>query len=139
MVRDALPDTIQTLEGKEIRILKYHGDTRDTYENVRRVSKDIWGGNSSFFQPSPGATQDAVDIDFIVHLGMISLGWDDKQFRFETVARRGGYQLPGDDGKLVDSAELERLGLPSKLWTSLNVEAGCEQVRVSFPVRTGAF
>lgn len=135
-VRDALPDSLQTASGRTVQILKYHRDTRDTYADVRQVSRDIWGGDPSFYHPPPPSSS-AVSIDFIVHLGMIALGWDDAQFRFETLARRAGYALPGDDGQLVDAAELERLGLPAELHTALNVEAGCRQVKACFPVRIG--
>ncbi|EGX92159.1 Peptidase C15 [Cordyceps militaris CM01] len=131
-VRDALPDSLQTASGRTVQILKYHRDTRDTYADVRQVSRDIWGGDPSFYHPPPPSSS-AVSIDFIVHLGMIALGWDDAQFRFETLARRAGYALPGDDGQLVDAAELERLGLPAELHTALNVEAGCRQVKACFP------
>ena len=135
LVRDALPDVIERPNGREnitIRIRKFQRDTRDTYEDVRRVSHDIWGGSAALF--SDAKTDDSrIDIDFIVHFGMIALGWDPNQFRFETVARRDGYSLPGDDGKLVDSAELEKLGLPATLTTCLDVEGAWRQVQAKFP------
>lgn len=142
LVRDALPDVIepseQGKEGKEgkptIRIRKYQRDTRDTYDDVRKVSKELWGNNASLFADGSGQVNtDVVDIDIILHFGMIALGWDPNQFRFETLARRNGYTLPGDDGKLVDSAELEREGLPPVLKSTLDVEGAWRQVHAKFP------
>ncbi|CAG8960526.1 hypothetical protein HYFRA_00008246 [Hymenoscyphus fraxineus] len=81
--------------------MKYARITHDIYEDVRRVSKEIWGGQRSLFLPEPpsGENNTTVDIDMILHLGMVALGWRTDQFRFEKVARRDGYKLPGDDGK----------------------------------------
>ncbi|KAM7214562.1 hypothetical protein V8F06_010044 [Rhypophila decipiens] len=112
LVRDALPDVIQRPGKRDIRILKYYRDTLDTCDD---------------------AEDQHVDIDLILHMGMIALGWDHKQFRFETVARRDGYELPGDDGKHVDSAHLKALGLPETLSTSLDVEAAWHQVKKEHP------
>ena len=93
MVRDALPELIEQIGTKDIRILKYARVTRDTYADVRRVSKEIWNGQRPLFLPSPpfGETEEKLDIDYILHLGMVA------------VARRDGYELPGDDGQYVDS------------------------------------
>ncbi|KAM7203896.1 hypothetical protein V8F33_001867 [Rhypophila sp. PSN 637] len=135
LVRDALPDMIQRPGKKDIRVLKYYRDTLDTYDDVRFVSRDIWAGDRSHFLPKPSDAEDQhVDIDLILHIGMIALGWDHKQFRFETMARRDGYELPGDDGKHVDSALLKALGLPEMLSTSLDVEAAWQQVKKEHPV-----
>lgn len=138
LVRDALPDVIERPGKKNIRILKYYRDTLDTYTDVRFVSNDIWGGKRSRFLPAPrsGEKEEHVDVDFILHLGMIALGWDPDQFRFETTARRDGYKLPGDDGKLVDSEYLKSLGLPEVLSTALDVEAGWRKVKEDHPVST---
>ncbi|KAK4159041.1 hypothetical protein QBC43DRAFT_327938 [Cladorrhinum sp. PSN259] len=134
LVRDALPDVIKRSGKKDIRILKYYRDTLDTYTDVRFVSHDIWAGKRSQFLPKPSETEDEhVDIDLILHLGMIALDWDPDQFRFETIARRDGYGLPGDDGKHVDSAELKALGLPDTLSTSLDVEAAWQKVKKQYP------
>ncbi|KAH6620732.1 hypothetical protein B0J18DRAFT_206198 [Chaetomium sp. MPI-SDFR-AT-0129] len=135
LVRDALPDVIERPGKKTIRVLKYYRDTLDTYTDVRSVSNDIWGGKRSRFLPAPqpGEEEEHVDVDFILHLGMIALGWDPDQFRFETIARRDGYKLPGDDGKLVDSDYLKSLGLPEVLSTSLDVEAGWRKVKEDHP------
>ena len=130
LVRDALPDVIVRPEKQDIRIRKYQRDTRDTYEDVRKVSKEIWGGSAVLFGEKEG---DLIDIDIILHFGMIALGWDPNQFRFETVARRDGYSLPGDDNKPVDSGELERLSLPTVLTTSLDVKGAWRQVQDKFP------
>ncbi|UKZ61611.1 uncharacterized protein TrAtP1_002871 [Trichoderma atroviride] len=120
---------------KEIRIFKYFRDTWDTYDDVRYVSRDIWSGKRSLFlpKPEPNDEEEYVNVDFILHLGMIALGWDHKQFRFETKARRDGYKLPGDDSKKVDSDQLKRLGLPEELSTSLNVEAAWRKVQQLYP------
>jgi hypothetical protein len=120
LVRDSLPDLIRRPGKKKIRILKYYRDTLDTYTDVRFVSRDIWGGKRSRFLPAPqpGDTEKHVDVDFILHLGTIALGWDPDQLRFGTVARRDGYKLPGDDGKHVDSDGLKAFGLPELLSTS---------------------
>lgn len=138
LVRDALPDVIERPGKKSIRILKYHRDTLDTYDDVRFVSNDIWGGKRSRFLPAPqpGEKEEHVDVDFILHLGMIALGWDPDQFRFETMARRDGYKLSGDDGNYVDSGYLKSLGLPEVLSTSLDVEAGWRKVKEDHPVST---
>ncbi|KAK7910620.1 pyroglutamyl-peptidase [Apiospora marii] len=136
LVRDALPDTITREGHPDIRVLKYARDTRDIYEDVRRVSREIWGGSRSLFlpEPQPGEEDEFhVEIDFILHLGMISLGGDPTQFRFETVARRDGYELPGDDGKLVDSNQLKALGLPETLVTSFDVEGAWRKVEQGHP------
>ena len=135
LVRDALPDVIERPGKKKIRVLKYYRDTLDTYTDVRFVSNDIWGGNRSRFLPAaqPGE-EEHVDVDFILHLGMIALGWDPNQFRFETLARRDGYKLPGDDGKHVDSDYLKSLGLPEFLSTSLDIEAAWRKVKKDHPV-----
>ncbi|KAH6839441.1 hypothetical protein B0I37DRAFT_234467 [Chaetomium sp. MPI-CAGE-AT-0009] len=135
LVRDALPNVIERAGKKDIRILKYYRDTLDTYTDVRFVSNDIWGGKRSRFLPAPqpGEGEEHVDVDFILHLGMIALGWDPNQFRFETIARRDGYELPGDDGKRVDSDYLKSLGLPEALSTALDVEAGWRKVKQDHP------
>lgn len=136
LVRDALPEVIKRPNKKDIRVLKYARDTRDTYEDVRRVSNDIWGGQRSLFLPIPHPhdKEDRVDVDLILHLGMVTLGWRTDQFRFETVARRDGYELPGDDGQYVDSDHLQKLGLPKILEASVDVEAAWRKVQEKFPV-----
>lgn len=138
LVRDALPDIITRSNKRNIRILKYFRDTLDTYDDVRHVSRDIWSGKRSLFlpKPEPNDKEEHVNVDFILHLGMIALGWDHNQFRFETTARRDGYNLPGDDGKFVDSDQLKRLGLPETLSTSLDVNAAWRKVKECYPVST---
>ena len=54
--------------------------------------------------------------------------------RFETVARRDGYELPGDDGQHIRSQEFKELGLPNTLATSFDVEATWRKVKDKFPV-----
>ncbi|KAG6991379.1 cut9-interacting protein scn1 [Physcia stellaris] len=135
MVRDALPKLIEQTNKRKIKIFKYARVTRDTYEDVRRVSKEIWGGQRALFLPEPGPsdTEQKVDIDVILHLGMVALGWGPDQFRFETIACRDGYELPGDDGKYVDSRKLKELGLPETLATSFDIEAAWSKVKEKFP------
>lgn len=71
---------------------------------------------------------------------MVAFGWRTDQFRFETVARRDGYdELPGDDGQFVDSDYLQKLGLPKSLETSFDVEAGWREVKEKFPVSSVTF
>ncbi|KAM0445954.1 hypothetical protein ACHAO4_009541 [Trichoderma viride] len=125
LVRDVLPDVITSSNQKKIRIFKYFRDTLDTFDDVRYVSRDIWSGKRSLFlpKPEPNDKEEHVNVDFILHLGMIALGWDPNQFRFETIAHRDGYNLPGDDGKFVDSDQLKHLDLPETLSTSLDVNA----------------
>lgn len=138
LVRDALPHIITRSNQKDIRIFKYFRDTLDTYDDVRYVSRDIWSGKRSLFlpKPEPNDKEEHIDVDFILHLGMIALGWDSNQFRFETTARRDGYNLSGDDGKLVDSEQLRQLGLPETLSTSLDVKAAWIKVKQRYPVST---
>lgn len=147
MVRDALPNIISRTGGqKDIRIWKYYRDTLDTYDDVRRVSREIWTGEISSFtevsetelaasSPQKKKSTGHVDIDLILHLGMAALGYPSDEFHFETIARRDGYVLPGDDGKVVDSEQLKSLGLPEILSTSFDVEAAWRQVKQKFPVR----
>ncbi|KAK8041544.1 pyroglutamyl peptidase type I [Apiospora phragmitis] len=113
----------------------YARDTRDTYEDVRRVSREIWGGARSLFLPEAQSEEDEhqVEIDFILHLGMIARGGDPTQFRFETVARRDGCELAGDDGKRGDSDQLQNLGLPETLSTSFDVETAWCKVQQKHP------
>ena len=138
MLRDALPEKIERPGKKTIRFFKYARVTRDTYQDVRRVSKEIWGGQRSLFLPKPeeGESEERLDVSLILHLGMVALGWRPDQFRFETVARRDGYELPGDDGQYVDSKELKELGLPKTLASSLDIESAWRVVRGKFPVST---
>lgn len=77
LVRDALPGVIHRPDKEDIQILKYACVTRDTYEDVRRVSKEIWGGRRSLFLPEPQPDEEKynVDISLILHLGMVALGW----------------------------------------------------------------
>ncbi|KAJ8115850.1 hypothetical protein ONZ43_g4570 [Nemania bipapillata] len=136
LIRDALPDTI-TQDGKKlIRVMKYSRDTLDTFDDVRRVSNEIWGGKRSLFSPKAqqGEDEQHVEIDAILHLGMIGLNWDPNQFRLETVARRDGYTLPGADNKIIDSEHLKSLGLPDTLSTLFNVKAAWEKVQQAHPV-----
>ncbi|EHK20633.1 uncharacterized protein TRIVIDRAFT_223948 [Trichoderma virens Gv29-8] len=135
LVRDALPNIITRSNQNDIRIFKYFRDTLDTYDDVRYVSRDIWSGKRSLFlpKPEPDDKEEHVNVDFILHLGMIALGWDPNQFRFETIAHRDGYNLPGDDGKLVDSDQLRRLGLPEMLSTSLDVKTAWRKVKRRYP------
>jgi len=125
LVRDALPEVTQRPNKNDIQMPKYDRDTRDRYENVRRASQDIWDGQRPLFLPTPHPqdNKDHVDVDLILHLGMVALGWKMDQFRFETVARRDGYELAGDDGQYVDSAHRQKLGLPEILATLVDVEA----------------
>ncbi|KAK8067310.1 hypothetical protein PG997_014057 [Apiospora hydei] len=142
LVRDALPDRVTRKNQRDIRILKYGRDTRDMYEDVRRVSREIWGGARSLFlpEPLPGEEDEShVDIDLILHMGMIALGGDPTQFLFETVARRDDYELAGDDGKLVDSDQLKCLGLPETLQTSFNIEAAWRKVHQDHPDDAGLY
>ncbi|KAL3475545.1 hypothetical protein BJX99DRAFT_157799 [Aspergillus californicus] len=138
LVRDSLPDTINRPNHRPIRILKYTRDTIDTYTDVRQVSRDIWGGRSSHFRtpahqnPDGSSADDHVDVDLILHLGMVALEYP-QIFSFETIARREGYELPGDDGKFVDTQELRRLGLPDTLATAFDVEAAWRKVKEQFP------
>jgi hypothetical protein len=113
-------------------IRKYARVTRDTYTDVRRVSKEIWSGQRSLFLPELAAGEDdnILDIDFILHLGMEVR---DEFFGFETRARRKGYE-PEDDGIHVDSAGLTDEGLPEELCPKLDVEAAYEHVKSSFPL-----
>lgn len=85
-------------------------------------------------EPQSGDEEGVVDVSLILHLGMVALGWKIDQFRFETVARRDGYELAGDDGKHVDSDKLKNLGLPKTLATSVDVEAAWRKVNEKFPV-----
>lgn len=87
------------------------------------------------FWPAPqsGETEEKVDIDRILHLGMVALGWSPDQFRFETIARRDGYDLPGDDGQYADSNALKELGLPETLTPSLIIDAAWRKVKDKFP------
>ncbi|CAG8975616.1 hypothetical protein HYALB_00006824 [Hymenoscyphus albidus] len=135
LVRDALPNSMKRLGKKDIRIMKYARITHGTYEDVRRVSKEIWGGQRSLFLPEPqsGENDTTVDIDMILHLGMVALGWRTDQFRFEKLARRDGYKLPGDDGKYIDSEGLEKLGLPESIATIFDVKAAWVKVHQAFP------
>ncbi|KGO37975.1 hypothetical protein PEX1_074730 [Penicillium expansum] len=138
LVRDALPDAIDRPNKPIIRILKYDRDTLDTYADVRRVSREIWGGSSSLFRKpvhtdgSSSQGNDHVDIDLILHLGMVAFDYP-QTFTFETIAHRDGYELPGDDGKPVDSEELKQLGLPETLATAFDVEAAWRKVKAQFP------
>ncbi|PVH81578.1 hypothetical protein DL98DRAFT_570964 [Cadophora sp. DSE1049] len=137
MVRDALPEVIKRPGQKDIRIWKYSRVTRDTFSDVRRVSQDIWGGRRDLFLPvpQPSEKEEIIDIDVILHFGMVAFGWPES-FRFETVARRDGYEKPGDDGQYVDSAALQRLGLPKTLNTCFDIEAAWRGVKEKFPDAT---
>jgi hypothetical protein len=135
LVRDALPEVIQRPGKKDIRILKYARVTRDTFEDVRRVSKDIWSGQRSLFLPELQPGEDGiVDVSFILHLGMVGPESQKDDFRFETLARRDGYEMPGDDGKLVDSPQLQSLGLPKVLTSSFDIDAAWQKVKAQFHV-----
>lgn len=136
MIRDGLPEMIEQANKRKIKILKYARVTRDTYEDVRRVSKEIWGGQRALFLPKPETddTDEKIDISMILRLGMVALGWGPDQFRFETVARRDGYELLGDDGLYIDSKELKELGLPETLATSFDIQAAWRKVKEKFPV-----
>jgi hypothetical protein len=139
LVRNALPLLIHRPNKPDIAIHKYARTTHDTYTDVRRVSKEIWsgGGQRSLFLPELGVGEEddnTLDIDFILHLGMEVR---DEFFGFETRARREGYKKPGDDGVYVDSAELEKEGLPAELYPKFDVEAAYEHVKSLFPVSGG--
>ncbi|KAL8842270.1 MAG: hypothetical protein Q9170_000596 [Blastenia crenularia] len=139
MIRDALPEAIERVDKGRIRVFKYARVTRDIYEDVRRVSKEIWSGQPSLFLPLPqlGEAKDNLDISLVLHLGIVALEWQPDQFRFETVARRNGYELPGDDGQYVNSKELKDLGLSEILTTSFDVEVAWRQLKDNFPLAFG--
>ncbi|KAJ5505789.1 hypothetical protein N7453_004746 [Penicillium expansum] len=120
LVRDALPDAIDRPNKPIIRILKYDRDTLDTYADPVHTDGSSSQGN------------DHVDIDLILHLGMVAFDYP-QTFTFETIAHRDGYELPGDDGKPVDSEELKQLGLPETLATTFDVEAAWRKVKAQFP------
>ena len=82
-------------------------------------------------QLEAGMEDSEVDIDFILHLGMEVR---DEAFGFETLARRDGYEKPGDDGEYVNSDELRSEGLPQVLHTKLDVKAAAREVERLFPV-----
>lgn len=98
------------------------------------MSKDIWSGGRRFFKSDPAIQnlESHVEIDLIVHFGMEVR--PERGFGFEKLARREGYEYPGDDGKHVDSQELKDLGLPPQLHTKLDVDAAAAVVNQNFPV-----
>lgn len=131
LTRDALPDTIHRPGKRTLRIFKYARDTRDTYADVRQVSKDIWGGERGFYIPQEDDdNSEKVDIDFIVHLGMEVRG---DRFQIETRARRDGYEKPGDDGNMVNSDELKALGMVEQYGPAFDLKKAFEQLRRDIP------
>ncbi|CZT46491.1 uncharacterized protein RSE6_06924 [Rhynchosporium secalis] len=96
-----------------MRILKYARVTLETYSDVRRVSKEIWSGHRALFLPEtqPGEAEDVLDIDLILHFGMVALG---------------------DDGVPADSAALKKLGLPATLSTWLDIETAWRGMKNKF-------
>jgi hypothetical protein len=133
MVRDALPHRIERAGKPDIRILKYARATLDSYEDIRRVSKEIWQGDRSIFIPSPKSEEENSDlaVDVILHLGMEIRK---EEFCLETRARRDGYEKPGEDGKYIDPDHFKDTDLPPVLSTGFDVEAAFEKVHAKFPV-----
>jgi hypothetical protein len=133
LIRNAHPILIQRPGKPDTAIHKYARVTRDTYTDVRRVSKEIWSGQRSLFLPPlvAGEKDNTLDIDFILHLGMEIR---DDFFGFETRARREGYEKPGDDEVYVDSAELAKEDLPEELFPKLDIKLAYKHVESLFPV-----
>lgn len=133
MIRDALPNIIRRNGKPDIEILKHARDSKDTYLDVRQVSKEIFEGSRRMFLPEPSSDEadDPANIDFVLHFGMETRG---EQYAFETCAHRDGYEKPGADGTHVDSEHLKELGLPAILTTGFDVEAAFRKVRKAFPV-----
>ncbi|KAF2009094.1 hypothetical protein BU24DRAFT_429030 [Aaosphaeria arxii CBS 175.79] len=62
-VLEALPEVVNRPGKRDIHIWKYSRVTRDTYDDVRRVSREIWDGKRSvFLSDSQTDEEDSKDV-----------------------------------------------------------------------------
>lgn len=105
----------------------------DSYDDIRQVSKDVWGGQRSFFQRSVQGNSDdgPIPISFILHLGMEIRK---EEYCFETTAHCDGYHKPGKDGKFIGPQHFEDREPPPVLKSKFNIKKAWERIAEKFPV-----
>ncbi|KAL8951005.1 MAG: hypothetical protein Q9222_002981 [Ikaeria aurantiellina] len=122
-VRDGLPSHIVRKNHPPIHILKYPHDINCIYTEVLSLVPQLWSGQPSVFEPGSASTK-PLEIDLMIHIGMHP---DDDGWFLEKRARRGKYEQPGDDGKMLARDALR--GHPEKLFVDFDVEDLATKVR----------
>lgn len=129
MVRDGLPALIRRKDKSPITILKYPHDVKCIYTDVLALTPELWSGKHSVYELG-SSSHKTVCIDLMLHIGMHP---DDDVYFFEKRARRGKYEHPGEDGRLLSRDALKEH--PEKLFVELDVENIVARVVKSMPVR----
>ena len=129
MVRDSLPPLITRKDKAPITILKYPHDIECIYTDVLALTPELWSGKRSVYELG-SSSHKTVGLDLMLHIGMHP---DDDVYFFEKRARRGKYEHPGEDGRLLSRDALK--GQPERLFVELDVENIVARVVKSMPVR----
>jgi pyroglutamyl-peptidase len=115
MVRDQMPDTLHQTDQPTINIIKYPHDVVCEYASVLDMMPKLWSGRKSVYVPD-AAEDESMCVDAMILIGMHPT---EKDYVFETRARRDGYEEPGEDGKHLDPDALK--GGPKELSPDLNI------------------
>lgn len=124
LVRNVLPEIIARPGKPAINILKYPEGVPCIYSWVIDMTRKILSGDGALFQRDRDGDSEPFQPDLIVHLGM--RGRPQPGYVFETLARKEGYDRPGQDGisfpqEMVNPGG-EWADLPDDLSTDLDVE-----------------
>lgn len=128
-IRNAIPPTISRKGKPAINIIKYPHDINCTYAELLALTPELWNGKRSVYEPDSSYAEKMLKIDLMIHMGMHP---DDEDFFLEKRARRGKYELPGDDGKFLNRDALK--GLPERLDVGFDVEDIAAKVQICLPV-----
>jgi hypothetical protein len=138
-VRDILPKVIARPGKPAINIVKYPDGVPCIYSWVTDMTRKILSGDRSvLFPENLRRDGEPFQPDLIVHMGM--KGRPQPGYVFETLARKGGYDQPGQDGIPFPRELIEPGGewaeLPDKLFTDLDVQGIRDAVLTAVPVST---
>ena len=122
IIRDALPNRIERTGETTITILKYPQNIPCTYSEVRPLISQLWSGRRSVYQPQR-SDEEPLEINLMLHIGMRP---SENCFCLEKVARRDGYDKPGNDGIYLPAGDAETGGiwggLPERLTPDLDID-----------------
>lgn len=128
-----LPGIITRPGKPAITIVKYPEGVPCVYSWVIDMTKRILPGDRAALQGSLGGN---IEPDLIVHMGM--RGRTQPEYVFETLARKEGYDRPGQDGVRFPREMVEPGGewvdLPEKLFTEIDMERMRTAVLSAVPV-----
>jgi len=138
-VRDILPKNIARPGKPVINIFKYPDGVPCIYSWVIDMTRKLLSGDRSMLFPENLCRDgEPFQPDLIVHLGM--KGRPQPGYVFETLARKEGYNEPGQDDipfpREMTEPGGEWASLPDKLFTDLDVQGIRDAVLAAVPVST---